>query len=125
MTAETRKRAKYKTTEKVISGHVDADLHPQRNMWQQDHNPYASSSTYYPHQQPQEQLQFYAQPQEYYAAARTSLDSQVQGAIQQPAFGGNIQGQGGWWTAFGTGGVEGEPPLLEGESACSFEYMRF
>jgi len=22
--------------------------------------------------------------------------------------------QGAWWTAFGTGGFEGEPPLLEG-----------
>jgi hypothetical protein len=33
-----------------------------------------------------------------------------------PAFGGNIQQQpGGWWTAFGTGGFEGEPPLLEGK----------
>jgi hypothetical protein len=80
-------------------------------MWQQDN--YASSApNYYPQQEP---LQFYAQPQGYYA--RTSLDGQVQGSIsQQPAaFGGNIQSQGAWWTAFGTGGVEGEPPLLEGE----------
>lgn len=32
-------------------------------------------------------------------------------------FSGNIQpqlGRGPWWTAFGTGGFEGEPPLLEG-----------
>jgi hypothetical protein len=29
-------------------------------------------------------------------------------------FGGNIQQQGSWWHAFGTGGFEGEPPLLEG-----------
>jgi hypothetical protein len=29
---------------------------------------------------------------------------------------GSIQPAGGWWTAFGTGGFEGEPPLLEGAS---------
>ncbi|KAF9475773.1 Yip1-domain-containing protein [Pholiota conissans] len=92
-------------------------------MWQQDHNPYAASSSYYPQQQPHEQLQFYAQSQDYYVAARTSLDSQVQGSIQQPAFGGNIQSQGGWWTAFGTGGVEGEPPLLE-ELGINFQHIR-
>ena len=33
-----------------------------------------------------------------------------------PGYGGNIQSSGGWWTAFGTGGLEGEPPLLEGAS---------
>ena len=87
-------------------------------MWQQqDHsNPYAGPSSYYPPQQ-QEPLQFYAQPQDYYPTARSSLDGNVQGSMsQQPVgFGGNIQSQGGWWTAFGTGGIEGEPPLLEGE----------
>ncbi|PPQ67250.1 hypothetical protein CVT25_005834 [Psilocybe cyanescens] len=73
-------------------------------MWQQDNsNPYASSSTYYPQPQ-QETLQFYSQPQEYYVASRTSLDGQVQGSIAQQSsrFGGNMQPQGGWWTAFGT-----------------------
>lgn len=87
-------------------------------MWQQQehNNPYAdSSSSYYPVQQ-QEPLQFYAQPQDYYASSRTSLDGQVHGAMaQQAGFVGSIQSQGGWWTAFGTGGFEGEPPLLEGE----------
>lgn len=33
-------------------------------------------------------------------------------------FGGNIQPVGPWWTAFGTGGLEGEPPLLEGACQC-------
>jgi hypothetical protein len=32
------------------------------------------------------------------------------------AYGGNIQQVGPWWTAFGTGGLDGEPPLLEGTS---------
>lgn len=32
---------------------------------------------------------------------------------------GNIQAAGGWWTAFGTGGFEGEPPLLEGACAVA------
>lgn len=27
-----------------------------------------------------------------------------------------ILGEGRWWEAFGTGGIEGEAPLLEGES---------
>ena len=94
-------------------------------MWQQqqDHsNPYAGPSSYYPPQQ-QEPLQFYAQSQDYYSASRSSLDGHVQGSMlsQQPAgFGGNIQSQGGWWTAFGTGGIEGEPPLLEGDSSTMF-----
>ena len=88
------------------------------SMWQQqDHShPYAGPSSYYPPQQ-QEPLQFYGQSQDYYSAARSSLDGHVQGSMsQQPAgFGGNIQSQGGWWTAFGTGGIEGEAPLLEGK----------
>lgn len=90
------------------SGHVfQAFLN--RVMWQQDQSgPYAY---------PQEPLQFYAQSNDYYPASRTSLDAHVQGSIiQQPSsFTGNIQSQGAWWTAFGTGGFEGEPPLLEGD----------
>ncbi|KAH9485426.1 Protein YIPF5-like protein [Psilocybe cubensis] len=96
-------------------------------MWQQDNaNLYASSSNYYPQQLQQEPLQFYSQPQEYYVASRTSLDGQVQGSIaQQPSgFGGNMQPQGGWWTAFGTGGFEGEPPLLEAELGINFQHIR-
>lgn len=32
-----------------------------------------------------------------------------------PGYSGNMAiPSGGWWTAFGTGGFEGEPPLLEG-----------
>jgi len=42
---------------------------------------------------------------------------------QSAAFGGNIQPQGGWWTAFGTGGIEGEPPLLE-ELGINFHHIR-
>lgn len=30
-------------------------------------------------------------------------------------YGGNIVVAGPWWTAFGPGGIEGEPPLLEGQ----------
>ena len=41
----------------------------------------------------------------------------AQGSIQQGGgYTGNLQPVGGWWTAFGTGGFEGEPPLLEGPS---------
>jgi hypothetical protein len=86
-------------------------------MWQEQNNPYGASSSYYPNQQSQDPLQFYAQPHDYYASSRPSLDGQVQGSMgPMPAgFGGNIQSQGPWWTAFGTGGFEGEPPLLEGK----------
>jgi len=39
-------------------------------------------------------------------------------------FGGNIQASpGGWWSAFGTGGFEGEPPLLE-ELGINFSHIR-
>jgi len=39
-----------------------------------------------------------------------------------PGFGGNIQQVGPWWTAFGTGGLEGEPPLLE-ELGINFTHI--
>jgi hypothetical protein len=51
----------------------------------------------------------------------------AQGSMIQdrtPNFGGNIQTPaGGWWTAFGTGGFEGEPPLLEGASAVHLSVL--
>ncbi|PPQ63981.1 hypothetical protein CVT24_009410 [Panaeolus cyanescens] len=95
-------------------------------MWQQDQShPYTttSSSAYYA--QHAEPLQFYSQSQDYYAAPRTSLDDQVQGSMapQTAGFGGSIQSPGGWWTAFGTGGFEGEPPLLE-ELGINFQHIR-
>lgn len=54
-----------------------------------------------------------------YPGSRPSLDGNMapQGSMAHSvsgAFGGSIQSQGGWWTAFGTGGLEGEPPLLQG-----------
>lgn len=71
-------------------------------------------------------LQFYAPSpvgSSFYTGSRPSLDGHVgaQGTISSqgaPAYGGNIQA-GGWWTAFGTGGLEGEPPLLEGASTAA------
>ncbi|PFH51535.1 hypothetical protein AMATHDRAFT_74888 [Amanita thiersii Skay4041] len=111
-------------------------------MWQDSSsNPYAaaSSSHYYAQQQPlnsnNSPLQFYspgvADPNAYYASAgpRSSLDSQMsaQGTISQqgmgPGYTGSIQSNGGWWTAFGTGGLEGEPPLLE-ELGINFLHIR-
>ena len=97
-------------------------------MWQ---DTYASSSSQQPYyQQPQPSqavpLQFY-QPQPgqdgFYGGSRPSLDGNVmpQGPISsQPvqSYGGNIQPAGGWISAFGTGGFEGEPPLLEGACAA-------
>jgi len=89
---------------------------PPQVMWQEQSNLYGASSSYYQNQQ-QEPLQFYAQPNDYYASSRPSLDGHMHASMTQAGtgFGGNIQSQGPWWTAFGAGGFEGEPPLLEGK----------
>ena len=103
-------------------------------MWQESSNSYGASSShaqYYaqPSQGPSQPvpLQFFAPTagpdKNFYPGSRSSLEGNVgaQGSISQhgaqPGFGGNIQPVGAWWTAFGTGGFEGEPPLLEGEAA--------
>lgn len=82
----------------------------------------SSGSPYQPYaQQPHTApLQFYnAKPSNDFLGARPSLDGHVTaGAVGgSSSFGGNIQPSAGWWSAFGTGGLEGEPPLLEGKSA--------
>ena len=100
-------------------------------MWQ-DSSAYGASSSqnnYYGRgNQPNVPLQFYDQSS-FYPGSRSSLEGNVaaQGPIVQPrtsGYTGNIQPAGGWWTAFGTGGFEGEPPLLEGACAscdsCAF-----
>lgn len=95
-------------------------------MWQDNNAGYGGSSSqsaYYPQHvapQPGVPLQFYAPSpvgSNFYTGSRSSLDGHMgaQGTIQQGVgYAGNIQHAGGWWTAFGTGGFEGEPPLLEG-----------
>lgn len=98
-------------------------------MWQDNYGGSSSQQSYY--RQPQTSqavpLQFY-QPQPgqdgYYGGSRPSLEGNAipQGSIStQPvqSYGGNIQPAGGWLSAFGTGGIEGEPPLLEGTYAAS------
>lgn len=107
-------------------------------MWQDSTNNYgapsSSQNTYYAQQPPTQPLQFYspgtsaADPNSFYPGSRPSLDGNVgaQGSIAQPGgpnFGGNIQTQGGWWTAFGTGGFEGEPPLLEGAQRLDLDNL--
>jgi hypothetical protein len=92
-------------------------------MWQEStNNPYGASSSHGPYynQPPVQPLQFYPpspDQTDFYPTARPSLEGNLaaQGSISQhPSYGGNIQVQGPWWTAFGTGGFEGEPPLLQG-----------
>jgi hypothetical protein len=104
-------------------------------MWQDQQPSYASSSaqpSFYgaPQGQP---LQFYSPDPAAAAAsgggfyaARPSMDSQHPGPVAQGSintgggatgYGGSIAVQGGWLSAFGTGGFEGEPPLLEGASS--------
>ncbi|EMD37360.1 hypothetical protein CERSUDRAFT_94373 [Gelatoporia subvermispora B] len=107
-------------------------------MWQDNNNVYGASSSqnqYYAQGRAPQQgvpLQFYAPSpvgSTFYPGARSSLDGNVgaQGSIAQqgapPTYGGNIQPSGGWWTAFGTGGFEGEPPLLE-ELGINFSHIR-
>ena len=97
---------------------------PFNTMWQ-DNAAYGASSNqnnfYGQGNQPNVPLQFYDQSS-FYLGSRSSLEGNVaaQGSIVQPGtagYTGSIQPAGGWWTAFGTGGFEGEPPLLEG--ACA------
>jgi hypothetical protein len=98
------------------------------DMWQDSYGSSSSQQPYYQQPQPSQAvpLQFY-QPQPgqdgFYGGSRPSLDGNVmpQGSISsQPiqSYGGNIQPAGGWLSAFGTGGFEGEPPLLEGSCAA-------
>ncbi|KAF7288677.1 hypothetical protein HMN09_01373700 [Mycena chlorophos] len=103
-------------------------------MWQNQYGgPSSSSQTPYyaqPHGAP---LQFYApqpgqgDPNAYYSGTRSQLDGNVPtgniGPDRSAGFEGNIQPAGGWWTAFGTGGLEGEPPLLE-ELGINFSHIR-
>ncbi|KAH9930382.1 Yip1-domain-containing protein [Amylocystis lapponica] len=111
-------------------------------MWQDANTSYGASSSqgqYYPRANPTAAqgvpLQFYAPSpvgSSFYPGSRSSLEGNVgaQGSISQqplpPGYGGNIQPSGGWWTAFGTGGFEGEPPLLEGLSqlGINFSHIR-
>src|ERR1700709_2801306 len=98
-------------------------------MWQESSTTYGPSSSsqnaYYSNSlAPQDTpLQFYSPSPDanlFYPGSRPSLDGPggPQGTISQQGmsstYGGNIQPVGGWWTAFGTGGFEGEPPLLVG-----------
>ncbi|KAH8988034.1 Yip1-domain-containing protein [Lactarius akahatsu] len=99
-------------------------------MWQ-DSAAYGASSSqnsYYGRgNQPSVPLQFYDQSS-FYVGSRSSLEGNVnaQGSIVPPGasgYTGSIQPAGGWWTAFGTGGFEGEPPLLE-ELGINFSHIR-
>jgi hypothetical protein len=90
-----------------------------------DQGTYGSSSVPYDsgYGTTHEPLQFYsgsADPNAYYD--RQSLEGQRSGVTGSmlPAspysngIGGSIASSGGFWSAFGTGGIDGEPPLLEG-----------
>jgi len=106
-------------------------------MWQ-DNGPYSQNSPYgYGQPQPVQGappgLQFYSpgpgDTSGFYSSSRSSLEGHVgaQGSISAQggvgsSYGGNIQPAGGWWTAFGTGGFEGEPPLLE-ELGINFDHI--
>ncbi|KAH8080286.1 Yip1-domain-containing protein, partial [Cristinia sonorae] len=99
-------------------------------MWQDSTYAGQGQQAYYAQpgaSQPGVPLQFYAPSpvgSTFYPGSRSSLDV-AQGNIQQggAGYGGNIQPAGGWWTAFGTGGFEGEPPLLE-ELGINFSHIR-
>ena len=61
----------------------------------------------------------------YYAGSRSSLDGRLGSSGTSHGYatgnitpggqiGGMMHGEGRWWEAFGTGGFEGEPSLMEG-----------
>jgi hypothetical protein len=64
----------------------------------------------------------------YYSGGRSSLEGNVGGGGSSSyatgnmsmsggaRLGGMMSGEGRWWEAFGTGGFEGEPSLMEGAS---------
>ncbi|KAG6372333.1 Yip1-domain-containing protein [Boletus reticuloceps] len=105
-------------------------------MWQDSNNHYGASSShspYYPmHAQQNVPLQFYAagaDQGQFYPGSRSSLEGNLGASASIPsgsvaqAYSGTIQQPGGWWTAFGTGGFEGEPPLLQ-ELGINFSHIR-
>jgi hypothetical protein len=142
MTVPEQDRNMVKHSQTVCASHVHALKSSFPLMWQENNNPYGASSSHNPYysQSPPSvaantPLQFYSagsDQNQCYPGSRSSLEGNVgaQGSIShqgvQPGYGGNIaQPAGGWWTAFGTGGFEGEPPLLEGKYifTCSFYYV--
>jgi hypothetical protein len=97
-------------------------LFPQQNYQSQ---PYGQQS---------EPLAFFGGPSSassaspYYPGSRSSLEGNM-GAGPSSAgayasgnmnggIGGMMSSEGRWWEAFGTGGFEGEPSLMEGRSSC-------
>jgi len=95
----------------------------------QSQSPY--SQQYYSQQPSGAPLQFYsaAPGESFYPGSRSSLEGNVSvggagvGSNGTAGFGGSIVSSGGWWSAFGTGGFEGEPPLLE-ELGINFAHIR-
>ncbi|KAG6332932.1 hypothetical protein ID866_6158 [Astraeus odoratus] len=90
-------------------------------MWQDGSSHYNPSAS-----QANVPLQFYAPgpyQNQFYPGSRSSLEGAVDTGNVNPSYGGTIQQPGGWWTAFGTGGFEGEPPLLE-ELGINFSHIQ-
>jgi protein YIPF5/7 len=89
-------------------------LFDQQNQYNPGYSQQPQPS-YYPQQQPSG-LDFYG-GDAYGGYGRPSLEGNVAaggtGGASPSGFGGNMQ-QTGWLAALGTGGFEGEPPLLEG-----------
>lgn len=85
----------------------------------------AQQAGYYQQQQPG--LDFYT-ADTYAYGGRPSLEGSVAMggvSVSSPGFGGSMQSMGPWWTAFGTGGFDGEPPLLEGAFTTPRASLRF
>lgn len=51
--------------------------------------------------------------QSYYPGSRSSLEGNMNMNMAAGAYG-SMQSEGRWWEAFGTGGYDGEPGLMEG-----------
>ncbi|EJU04454.1 Yip1-domain-containing protein [Dacryopinax primogenitus] len=93
-------------------------------------NPYGQQQPYYPSSSSvpnAPNLQFYSSDSAGYNAYnhRPSLEGNVGSGAGVGGIGGQTYGriEGPWWYAFGTGGLEGEPPLLE-ELGINFSHIR-
>lgn len=120
------------TTSRLRPRTTDDDDNGLADMWQENYGGPSSQQPYYQQPQPPQTvpLQFYQSQDGFYGGSRPSLDGNVipQGSISsQPmqSYGGNIQPAGSWLSAFGTGGFEGEPPLLEGVCAAAVTHHQY
>jgi len=105
------KKARFQSwTPTTMNPQPNPYLHPAQGYYGQPGPSSASPLQFYQAPHATHDSSFYSQPT---LQGNVASGGGAQGHTE--GFGGNIQQQGPWWHAFGTGGFEGEPPLLEGK----------